>query len=88
MKYLIILLFIFLSISGFSQQKNIELSSFELKNGFTVVIIKNPEISSITAELYFRAGSRYGQNNQFGFAYLMEHTLRPTKATNLIFIKF
>lgn len=52
---------------------------FRLDNGLTVVTLENRNVNNITAELYFRAGFRYEKKGEYGFAHLMEHSLRPVR---------
>lgn len=59
--------------------RSINTGVFRLDNGVTVVTLQNSSVNNITAELYFRAGSRYEKKGEHGFAHLMEHSLRPVR---------
>ncbi|WP_417881857.1 insulinase family protein [Xanthomarina gelatinilytica] len=79
MRFLVVI-FILFNQSIFGQQID-ELSThtFKLKNGFIVIVLQDKKVNNVTAELYFRAGTRYEKEGQYGYAHLMEHSLRSVR---------
>lgn len=55
--------------------KTIDYQKFELPNGLKVLVIENPESSTVNVTTLFNVGAKHEDKNHTGFAHLFEHLM-------------
>ncbi|HEX6099750.1 MAG TPA: pitrilysin family protein [Thermoanaerobaculia bacterium] len=58
-----------------SSRYDLEVTTAKLDNGLTILVSRDPAVSDVAVELWFRAGSADEAPGQYGLAHLFEHML-------------
>ncbi|MGK0388963.1 MAG: zinc protease [Maribacter sp.] len=75
MRYIILLLSLFISSFIFAQQNNLHVESYTLNNGLTIYLNEDPSANRVFGAIAVNAGSKNDPADATGIAHYLEHLL-------------